>query len=214
MYIYLDIIEDNCGNYIIQKLLNVVSPEIKKELIDILQPLVCQIRKQSIRKKWEQIVTNQENVSINNSVRSCKLSSHGNSSNRTGGKSTIAKNGNAVTTPKSYCPGNPGTAKFLIPSNAQSNPTPQNNLGNYQVPQYSMNMNVPVYNGYQQVPQNIGFPTMLHPNNFTQMGYPPYNYPSYPPQQTIQYSNYNTYYYNITSPQMNTNRGNGYSSNK
>lgn len=179
------------------------------ELIDLLQPLVSKIRKQSIRKKWEQIVTNQENVSMNNSIKSCNIS-QGNSSNRTGGNSMTAKHGITTTTPKGLGPGN--NSKFLIPSNAPSNQPTQTHLGNYQVPQYSMNMNVPVYGGYQQMPQNIGFPPMVHPNNFQQMGYAPYSYPSFPPQ-TIQYSNYNTYYYNIASPQMNTTRGNGYSTN-
>lgn len=55
---FLEIIEDQCGNYIIQKLLGIVNGDIKQNLINTLRPVVAHIKRNNIRIKWENILNN------------------------------------------------------------------------------------------------------------------------------------------------------------
>lgn len=194
MYI-LDIIEDNYGNYIIQKLLNVVDPLLKKELIELLSPIIGKVKKSNIKKKWIQILNNQEEGSHNTSTKSLNLSSN----SLTGSiNSRPGPNRSGI-----YQPENSNNAKSTFTSS--NLPTPNNaNTPNvfgipFTNPQYNIPLNSNQTGNYQSNNPNLVYPSTLQPNPYYPFGCTVFNLPSYASQPFQPYYNYNTYYYNIKS---------------
>lgn len=169
---------------------------------EILIPLIDQIRKQNIKKKWNQILNNQDNVSINNSVKSSNIScnsrvSNANSSSYRSVNSKIGSSSHLNYSNSNYKPTGLTSKKFLAPANTNTQPII---ASPYQLPQYSLNMSIPTYGGFHPYSQ-VGYSPFIQSESYNKRGTHNYNMPTYLAQPSLQPSN--NFYYNFTGPQIN-----------